>query len=324
MTSDLASATGVALAIDEVSVTFPGRYGGVHVLDRINLEVRASECLAIVGESGCGKSLLGLATLGLLPVGADWSGRIVVCGTEFTTETRRAVQSLRGSTISMVYQDATTSLNPSMTIGAQLRQVLGLSKSARDPQELLKSVHLDDPERVSQSYPFELSGGQRQRALIALALARDPRVVVADEPTSALDVTIQAHLVELLRDLQEAQGFALVLISHDLALISQIATRVAVLYAGRVVEEGMVSDVLRNPRHPYTRGLVEASASLEAAAGTELKQIPGRVPPPEEFSDGCRFRPRCQWATDQCAERPPMVSAGASQVACFHPTSGSV
>ncbi len=316
--------TEVALKIEDLGITFPGRYGGVQVLDGVNLEVHTSECLAIVGESGCGKSLLGLAALGLLPVGAAWTGRVEVCGTEFTAKSRHAIQGLRGSTISMVYQDATTSLNPSMTIGTQLRQVLALSNSSRDQDELLRSVHLDDSERVSKSYPFELSGGQRQRALIALALARDPRVVVADEPTSALDVTIQAHLVELLRDLQEEKGFALVLISHDLALISQIATRVAVLYAGRVVEEGLVSEVLSNPRHPYTRGLVEASASLEAVAGTPLAQIPGRVPPPEEFASGCRFRPRCEWATEACMQRPELLEIGSSHVACFHPRSGAL
>jgi peptide/nickel transport system ATP-binding protein len=309
----------VALQVRELAITFPGRYDEVRVLDGIDLTVHESECLAIVGESGCGKSLFGLAALGLLPLGAEWTGSVEVCGTTFTAKTRSEMRALRGSTIAMVYQDATTSLNPAMTIGAQLRQVLKLSKSAREEQELLRWVQIDEPERVLKSYPFELSGGQRQRCLIALALARDPRVVVADEPTSALDVTIQAHLVELLKQLQRERGFALVLISHDLALISQIASRVAVLYAGRVVEEGLVSEVLSAPRHPYTRGLVAASMSLEADAGQPLAQIPGRVPPPEDFADGCRFRPRCSSATDHCEERPELLTIGNSRVACFHP-----
>lgn len=314
----------VALSVKDLAITFPGRYQGVRVLDDVDLTVHASECLAVVGESGCGKTLLGLACLGLLPVGAEWTGSVEVCGTTFTARSQSVVQRLRGSTISMVYQDATTSLNPAMKIGAQLRQVLKLSKSSRPQEDLLRAVHLDDPQRVLKSYPFELSGGQRQRCLIALALAQDPQVVVADEPTSALDVTIQAHLVELLKDLQRERRFALVLISHDLALISQIATRVAVLYAGRVVEAGPIADVFTAPRHPYTRGLVAASASLEAEAGQQLAQIPGRVPSPEDFADGCRFQPRCTSATEQCLKRPELMTIGRSQVACFHPGSGAV
>lgn len=310
------------LRIAGLSVSFPHRYGTVPVLDGIDLIVYPSECVAVVGESGCGKSLLGLSALGLLPNGAASTGTVEVCGYSLGSGSRRAMnraaKHVRGTKISMIYQDATTSLNPAMTIGSQLRQVLALSKSDRDVNDLLTSVHLDNPDRIAASYTFELSGGQRQRALIALALAREPLIVVADEPTSALDVTIQAHVIELLRDLQSREGFALVLISHDLALISQIATRVTVLYAGRVVEEGAVGDVLSAPHHPYTLGLLKASASLEEGQRS-LAQIPGRVPRPEEFSEGCRFVPRCAWATEICATRPELTNVGSSRAACFHP-----
>jgi peptide/nickel transport system ATP-binding protein len=310
------------LRIAGLSVRFPARYGKVPVLDEINLDLYSSECVAIVGESGCGKSLLGLASLGLLPNGAVPTGTIEVGGELIQSGHRRAANRaaklVRGTTISMIYQDATTSLNPAMTVGAQLRQAAALAKSKRNVEELLSTVHLDNPHRIAKSYAFELSGGQRQRALIALALARDPKIIIADEPTSALDVTIQAHIIDLLRDLQSREGFALVLISHDLALVSQIATRVAVLYAGRVVEEGDVGDVLASPHHPYTLGLLEASASLEEGRRT-LAQIPGRVPRPEEFSPGCRFAPRCSWATEECSTRPELLPIGTSRAACFHP-----
>jgi peptide/nickel transport system ATP-binding protein len=310
------------LRVTGLSVRFPKRYGTVAVLDEIDLDVHSSECVAVVGESGCGKSLLGLAMLGLLPNGAVPTGSVEVCGHAIGSRRRRVAnreaRRVRGTEISMVYQDATTSLNPAMTVGAQLRQALAMTKGRRDVNQLLASVHLADPDRIARSYSFELSGGQRQRALIALALARNPKIVVADEPTSALDVTIQAHIIELLRDLQSREGFALILISHDLALVSQIATRVAVLYAGRVVEEGGVRDVLAAPQHPYTIGLLEASASLEEGR-RKLAQIPGRVPRPEEFSDGCRFAPRCSWATEECASRPVLSPIGSSQAACFHP-----
>jgi peptide/nickel transport system ATP-binding protein len=322
---DLSGGSGApspVLRIDELSVTFPARYGKVPVLDEISLDVYSSECVAVVGESGCGKTLLGLASLGLLPNGAVSRGNIEVCGEAIQSRHKRTAnrtaRRVRGSTISMIYQDATTSLNPAMTVGAQLRQAVALAKSQRNVEELLSSVHLDNAHRIAKSYPFELSGGQRQRALIALALARDPKVVIADEPTSALDVTIQAHIIDLLRDLQSREGFALVLISHDLALVSQIATRVAVLYAGRVVEEGGVREVLATPHHPYTVGLLRASASLEEG-NRVLAQIRGRVPRPEEFPPGCRFAPRCLWATEECSARPELLPIGTSRAACFHP-----
>ena len=310
------------LRMAALSVRFPARYGKVPVLDEISLDVYSSECVAVVGESGCGKTLLGLASLGLLPNGAVSTGSIEVCGELIQSRHRRAAnraaRRVRGTTISMIYQDATTSLNPAMTVGAQLRQAIALAKSHRNVEDLLSSVHLDNARRIAKSYAFELSGGQRQRALIALALARDPKIVIADEPTSALDVTIQAHIIDLLRDLQSREGFALVLISHDLALVSQIATRVMVLYAGRVVEEGDVREVLATPRHPYTVGLLKASASLEEGSRV-LAQIPGRVPRPEEFSPGCRFAPRCSWATEECSTRPELEPVGTARAACFHP-----
>lgn len=307
------------LAVRDLHVRFPKRYGDVAVLDGIDLEVRPGETVAVVGESGCGKSLLGLAAANLLPSTATWTGSVEFEGRDVRRMSRQARRRMRGAGVGVVYQDAMSSLNPGMTVGAQLRQICKLGSSST-PEDLLVSVGLTETARILHARPYQLSGGQRQRVLIALALARDPAIVIADEPTTALDVTIQRQVIELLQGLQDSRHFALVFISHDLALVSQVAHRTVVLYAGQVVESGPTDEVLARPRHHYTAGLLRASVSLEERWDL-LAAIPGRVSPPTEFVAGCRFQERCPSATHHCTTRPALTGAS-RKIACHHPISG--
>ncbi|WP_154814662.1 ABC transporter ATP-binding protein [Actinophytocola xinjiangensis] len=310
--------TTPVLSVANLSVRFPKRYGAIDVLDNIALDIGPGERVAVVGESGCGKSLLGLAAADLLPPTAQVTGQISFRGKDVRTMGRRERFALRGAGIGVVYQDALTSLNPGMTVGAQLRQVCRLGSSST-PERLLVDVGLTDTGRVLRAKPHQLSGGQRQRVLIALALARDPDLVIADEPTTALDVTVQAQVVALLRELQEQHHFALLFVSHDLALVSELASRTTVMYAGQVVESGPTTEILARPRHPYTAGLLAASVSLEERRET-LTPIPGHVRQPGEFVAGCRFRERCGNARDDCANRPELAPDGPGRLlACFHP-----
>ncbi|TKG66641.1 ABC transporter ATP-binding protein [Prauserella endophytica] len=306
------------LEIENLSVRFPRRYGPVSVLDNINLSIGSGERLAIVGESGCGKSILGLAVSDLLPSSAVANGRIEFLGTDVRSMSKSRRRSIRGQGIGIVYQDAMTSLNPGMSVGSQLTQVCKRSGAEATPAELLESVRLGETRRILRAKPYQLSGGQRQRVLIALALARNPRLVVADEPTTALDVTVQAQIMELLLNLQSNLGFALLFISHDLALVSEFTQRIAIMYAGQIVETGLTTEVLQDPRHPYTAGLVSASVSLEEG-DDELKSIPGQVRRPESFLEGCRFRDRCERVTEICSVRPRVEEEPGRDFACHHP-----
>ncbi|KPN16128.1 dipeptide/oligopeptide/nickel ABC transporter permease/ATP-binding protein [Arthrobacter sp. Edens01] len=283
----------VILEVKDLSIRFPERYGDTAIVDRVSFTVREGETMGLVGESGCGKSITSLAIMGLLPRTAQLSGSIRFNGKELLTnvpkERDRLYKGLRGEQIAMVYQDALSSLNPSMLIKDQMAQ-LTRRGGRKSPRELLELVKLD-PDRTLKSYPHELSGGQRQRVLIAMALSRSPKIVVADEPTTALDVTVQKQVVDLLNELREQLGFAMVFVSHDLALVASLAHRVTVMYAGQVVESGDVSDLLQDPRHEYTRGLLGAVLSIEAGA-ERLHQIQGTVPSPREFAAGDRFAER--------------------------------
>ncbi|GAB3535682.1 dipeptide/oligopeptide/nickel ABC transporter permease/ATP-binding protein [Arthrobacter tecti] len=283
----------VILEVKDLSIRFPARYGDTAIVDRVNFTVREGETMGLVGESGCGKSITSLAIMGLLPPSAQLSGSIKFNGKELLTndpkERTRLYRGLRGEQIAMVYQDALSSLNPSMLIKDQLTQ-LTKRNGRKTPRELLELVKLD-PDRTLKSYPHELSGGQRQRVLIAMALSRSPRIVVADEPTTALDVTVQKQVVDLLNELREQLGFAMVFVSHDLALVASLAHRVTVMYAGQVVESAGTTELLRNPQHEYTRGLLGAVLSIEADA-ERLHQIQGTVPSPREFAAGDRFAER--------------------------------
>ena len=276
------------LEVKNLCIKFP-RHGDVNVVDNVSFKVRPHQTMGLVGESGCGKSITSLTIMGLLDPKAQVSGEILYQGKNLLAMTEKEKNQLRGREIAMIYQDALSSLNPSMLIKTQMKQ-LTKRGGTRSAEELLKLVGLD-PKRTLDSYPHELSGGQRQRVLIAMALTRDPKVVIADEPTTALDVTVQKQVVDLLKRLQKELGFAMVFVSHDLALVAQVANSITVMYAGQVVEQGSVNDILTNPIHEYTRGLLGSVLSIEAGSG-RLHQVPGSVPSPKDFPKGDRFAPR--------------------------------
>jgi peptide/nickel transport system permease protein len=305
------------LAVENLAIGFDRRHGGVDIVDGISFEVHPGEVLGLVGESGCGKSLTALAVMGLLPDGARVRGQVRFRQRDLLAEPMRVRRRLLGHEMAMVYQDALSSLNPAMTIRAQLKQVVRRG-GRRGPAELLTMVGLD-PERTLRSYPHELSGGQRQRVLIAMALSREPRLIVADEPTTALDVTVQAQVMELLLRLREELGFALVLVSHDLALIADVTDRVAVMYGGQIVETGVTADLVEAPAHHYTRGLLGSVLSLESAE-ERMTQIKGVVPSPADFPAGCRFADRCQRASAVCRTTAPVLTGPPEHTAaCHHP-----
>ena len=277
------------LEVKNLSIAFPAQHGEVNIVDNVSFSVRPGETMGLVGESGCGKSISSMAVMGLLPSSARISGEILFKGKNILEMTPQQHNDLRGHEMSMIYQDALSSLNPSMLIKAQMKQ-LTRRGGTRSAEELLELVGLD-PVRTLQSYPHELSGGQRQRVLIAMALTRDPSLVIADEPTTALDVTVQKQVVDLLNKLREELGFAMVFVSHDLALVAKLAHRITVMYAGQVVEQAETMELLTNPTHEYTRGLLGAVLSIEAGSN-RLHQVRGTVPSPREFVDGDRFAPR--------------------------------
>ena len=283
------SAAPPLLEVRNLSIAFPGAHGEVDIVDDVSFSVRAGETMGLVGESGCGKSITSMAVMGLLPPTAQLRGEILFNGRDLLSVPARERNALRGHQIAMVYQDALSSLNPAMLIRSQLNQLIRRG-GKRSAIELLEMVGLD-PARTLKSYPHELSGGQRQRVLIAMALSRDPALVMADEPTTALDVTVQRQVVQLLEDLRQELGFAMVFVSHDLALVAELAHHVTVMYAGQVVESGATTELLADPRHEYTRGLLGAVLSMEMGS-PRLHQVPGVVPAPGDFVAGDRFSPR--------------------------------
>ncbi|MFE8914887.1 dipeptide/oligopeptide/nickel ABC transporter permease/ATP-binding protein [Streptomyces cyaneofuscatus] len=308
------------LVVRDLAIRFPDRYGDIPVVDRLNFTVHEGETLGLVGESGCGKSITSLAVMGLLARNAEVSGEILYRGRDLLKLSPKERRALMGPEIAMVYQDALSSLNPSVLVGTQLKQLTSRG-GTKTPAELLELVGLS-PERTLRSYPHELSGGQRQRVLIAMALSRSPRLLIADEPTTALDVTVQAQVVELLIKLRDELGFAMVLVSHDLALVGDLSHRVAVMYAGRLAEVGDTRSVLTGPTHHYSRGLLGSVVSLEAGAD-RLHQIRGVVPAPQGFGEGCRFAGRCGAATDLCRTTTPALTPRGTTAdhgfACHHP-----
>ncbi|WP_433516226.1 dipeptide/oligopeptide/nickel ABC transporter permease/ATP-binding protein [Nonomuraea sp. CA-143628] len=303
------------LAVERLRIGFTE---GVDIVDGIAFEVRPGEVLGLVGESGCGKSLTALTIMGLQPRDARVSGHVRFDQQELLSLPRRARRRLLGHEMAMIYQDALSSLNPAMTIKAQLKQVTRRG-GRRTPAELLELVGLD-ARRTLSSYPHELSGGQRQRVLIAMALSREPKLIVADEPTTALDVTVQAQVIELLLELRAELGFALILVSHDLALIADVTDRVVVMYGGQIVETGATATLVGAPAHHYARGLLGSVLSLESGA-ERLTQIPGVVPAAADFPAGCRFADRCPMATDVCRTDTPALEGDTQRhaVACHHP-----
>ena len=298
------------LQVKNLSIRFPNRYGETALVDNISFTVNEGETMGLVGESGCGKSITAFSIMGLLPKTAKITGSITFCdrsGQEHELLTSNNLNQLRGTEIAMIYQDALSALNPSMRIKAQMAQIINRG-SKHTAETLLSWVKLD-PSKTLNRYPHELSGGQRQRVLIAMALAREPKLVIADEPTTALDVTVQAEVIKLLNELRQKLGFAMVFVSHDLALVAQMAHHITVMYAGQVVESAPTSPLLSNPMHEYTRGLLGSVLSTEERA-KRLYQIPGSVPSPYDFAVGDRFAGRSLRPDADPSKKLPLVTAG--------------
>ena len=282
------------LQVKNLSIGFP-RHGDVHVVDNVSFDVRPGQCMALVGESGCGKSITTKTIMNLLPDSARIEGQILYKGQDLLKLSKEEHRKLLGHELAMVYQDSLSSLNPSMLISAQMKQLTSRG-GTRSAEELLELVGLD-PKRTLESYPHELSGGQCQRVIIAMALTRNPSLVICDEPTTALDVTVQKQVIKLLNDLQKQLGFAMIFVSHDLALVAEVASEITVMYAGQVIESAPTKELLTNPIHEYTQGLLGAVLSIEAHDGTRLHQVPGSVPSPADFPAGDRFAPRSSHPT---------------------------
>ncbi len=315
------------LEVDELSVRFDSDEGSVHAVDRVSFSLEAGEVLAMVGESGCGKSVTAMSMLRLLPHSARLSGAARFEGRDLLTADEPSLRRVRGREISFVFQEPMTSLNPVFTVGRQvgevLRHHLGLGRAeARDRTlELLELVGIPAPERRIDEYPHQLSGGMRQRVMIAMAVACNPKVLIADEPTTALDVTIQAGILDLMRDIRQRLGTAIILITHDLGVVADVADRVMVMYAGRKVEEAPARELFANPQHPYTTGLLAAlPRSGRRSIDEPLQEIPGVVPSLAQLPDACAFAPRCPRADDECLQVPRLVPVGPQhRAACFHP-----
>ena len=282
------------LRVKNLSIGFP-RHGDVHVVDNVSFDVRPGQCMALVGESGCGKSITTKTIMNLLPDSARIEGQILYKGQDLLKLSKEEHRKLLGHELAMVYQDSLSSLNPSMLISAQMKQLTSRG-GTRSAEELLELVGLD-PKRTLESYPHELSGGQCQRVIIAMALTRNPSLVICDEPTTALDVTVQKQVIKLLNDLQKQLGFAMIFVSHDLALVAEVASEITVMYAGQVIESAPTKELLTNPVHEYTQGLLGAVLSIEAHDGSRLHQVPGSVPSPADFPKGDRFAPRSSHPT---------------------------
>ena len=282
------------LQVKNLSIGFP-RHGDVNVVDNVSFDVRPGQCMALVGESGCGKSITTKTIMNLLPDTARIQGEVLYKGQDLLKLSPEEHRKLLGTEIAMVYQDSLSALNPSMLISAQMKQLTSRG-GTRSAEELLELVGLD-PKRTLESYPHELSGGQCQRVIIAMALTRDPSLVICDEPTTALDVTVQKQVIKLLNDLQKKLGFAMIFVSHDLALVAEVASEITVMYAGQVVESAPTKELLTNPIHEYTQVLLGSVLSIEAHDGSRLHQVPGSVPSPADFPAGDRFAPRSSHPT---------------------------
>jgi oligopeptide/dipeptide ABC transporter ATP-binding protein len=317
--------TDVLLAVDDLAVEFHSDGRWVRVVDGVNLSIRRGEVLGLVGESGSGKTVTSLAVMGLVPkpFGRVASGRVLFDDMDLVTAAPRQLESLRGRRISMIFQEPARALNPAFTVGEQLAAVVRRHTGANRRQawnravEVLDSVHIPSASLRAKDYPYMFSGGMCQRVMIAMALACEPDLVIADEPTTALDVTVQDQILRLLDEVRRSTGVAILLITHDLAVIAAMCSRVGVMYAGQIVEEGPVDELFERPRHPYTAGLLESLPRLDAP-GDQFGAIPGRVPPPGLWPAGCHFHPRCPYVDpDRCTAGPiVLVRQGESSCRC--------
>jgi len=323
-----AAPTAPVLSVRNLQTHFRTFRGVARAVDDVSFDVYPGETLGVVGESGCGKSVTSLSIMRLVdpPAGFHPGGQILFGGRDLLTLPEREMRTLRGGEVAMVFQEPMTSLNPIFRVGNQIGESLrvhrGLDKKAARAEalRLMERVGIPDPAKRLDDYPHQLSGGMKQRVMIAMALACKPKLLIADEPTTALDVTIQAQILDLLRDLQKELGMAILLITHDLGVIAEMAHRVVVMYGGRVVEEATVEALFEAPHHPYTQGLFRSLPSVDTRRD-RLKVIPGMVPPATDFPSGCRFRNRCEKATDACGTAlPELVSIGdrGSRAACLH------
>ena len=312
------------LKVKDLSVFFDTDYGTVQILNNINFDVRRGEVLGIVGESGCGKSMTSMSVMRLIetPPGRI-EGEIEFEGQNLLALKKKEMRKIRGNRISMIFQEPMTSLNPCVTIGDQMMEAIKIHQGLRGKAakqkaiEALQLVGIPAPEQRIKEFPHQLSGGMRQRVMIAMAMSCQPELLIADEPTTALDVTIQAQVLELMKDLQKKTGTSIMFITHDLSVIAQMSTRVLVFYCGEIVEEAPVEAVLHDPKHPYAQGLL--AALPRKGSKEDLYVIPGTVPPASKFPKGCVFAPRCQYATDKCHEcKPEMYPCGENRfVKCF-------
>jgi oligopeptide/dipeptide ABC transporter ATP-binding protein len=321
------------LEIENLQTHFFTAGGVVRAVDGVSYSVRSREILGVVGESGCGKSVTALSILRLVadPPGRIVGGEVRFEGSNLLDLTEAEMEGIRGNDISMIFQEPMTSLNPLMTVGRQISEAIALHRglSRRDAMdraiEMLRRVHIPEPLRRAQAYPHQLSGGMRQRAMIAMAVSCNPKLLIADEPTTALDVTIQAQILDLMRELQETLGTAIVLITHDMGVVAENADRVVVMYAGRKVEEASAKDLFECPGHPYTKGLLGSIPNVEVAAHTRtrrarLNEIKGMVPSLANLPKGCTYAPRCGLASEECrASYPPLAQHRPGHwVACWH------
>ena len=315
------------LDVQDLHTVFEKDGNEVHAVNQVSFDVKEGEILAIVGESGSGKSITAMSLLRLIPSppGRIVGGRVLFNDQDLLDLDDEQIRRLRGRDIAMIFQEPMTSLNPSLRIGRQLAEPLRVHGSVPKEKvrerclELLRQVRLGDPEKRLDAYPHELSGGMRQRVMIAMGLACLPKLLIADEPTTALDVTVQAQILELLRDLVRANNSSMMLITHDLGVVARYADRINVMYAGRIVERGTAEEIFHHPKHPYTLGLMESMPRLDQAPGSRLTPIPGQPPDLSDPPPGCPFHPRCRFAEAHCrSERPPL-----EQITCLLYTSPS-
>jgi peptide/nickel transport system ATP-binding protein len=304
----------VILEVRNLRTSFATESGWIHAVDNVSFDVRKGEAVALVGESGCGKSVTAMSVMRLItPPGKITGGEIRFKGLDLATLSERDMRNVRGDDIAMVFQEPMTSLNPVFKIGAQVTEAIRIHRKVSKKEawrlagDMLELVAIPDPRKRLDDYPHQLSGGMRQRVMIAMALSCDPELLIADEPTTALDVTIQAQIMELLANLQQRLGLAILLITHDLGIVAEFCERVVVMYTGRVVEEATVLDLFANPAHPYTRGLLRSLPGTATEGARRLPTIKGMVPPISSLPPGCKFNPRCPDVMDICLGREPAL-----------------
>lgn len=316
------------LGVNDLKTHFHTERGQLTAVDGVSFHVNKGEILGLVGESGCGKSVTSQSIMRLFDekFTAKHEGEINFNGTNLLDYSEKKMQSIRGNEIAMIFQDPLSSLNPVFTVGSQIAEAISLHQEVSKEEayeitiDMLRLVGIPAPEKRVNEYPHELSGGMRQRIMIAMALSCEPELLIADEPTTALDVTIQAQILELIKDLNERLGMGVIFITHDLGVVAELCTRVVVMYLGQIVEEADVEDIFKNPLHPYTRGLMKSVPQLDGERTEKLHVIEGTVPSLENVPNGCRFVTRCEFATDKCrTEAPELMDFGNNQKArCWH------